>query len=159
MNSIFKEYGGAIIAAIGAVAIVLLLMTGNFGGFNGLYEALGNNMVVQSMEVDNAEMLAVRTVVSESMPAICLKRGDLYCGRYYRISDLFGATDSNGSDCEVEIYRVTDKNGNAITAGRVEIDERIDSVLFNEKGTYRIYVRCRGNKYSGQQFRIVVLED
>lgn len=155
MDSIFKEYGGAIIAAIGAVGIITLLIAGSFGGFNGIYKALGQGMSVQELEVNNVENLAYMEAVQPMNIDIRLTKGDLYSGEIYFVDEMISGTDSEGDSLDVEIYRVTDLSGNAIAEGNVSVND--DTVCFNKKGTYRIYARCRGNKYTGQQFRVCVL--
>lgn len=148
MDAIFKEYGGAILAAVGAVAIITLLLTGMFGGFNGIYETLGGGMSAQSSDGGTADLTAYAMAVEDNMTEIKLNKGDFHSGVDYGFSSMFVATNSQGNTTSAEVYKVTSVNGDSVENGDVGIST--NKIRFNKTGTYRLYARCLGEKTTVQ---------
>lgn len=136
MEEFMKNYGGAIVALIAAIAVLGLLFSGIVTpkGNTGLYSALGEGAEELSQQKQvMASAGKIKEIKSRPLPEI---RGNVITANTeYALTDVFDVTDE---DITLEVKSVKNSSGEDVT--ETIYDAENDRMCFPAAGTYRVRV-------------------
>ena len=140
METIFKQYGGAIIVTIVAgILFTLIVSFANPDGSKGIFGALG--LVAETTNdveerTATASKTAMEEVVTRKEPVISATGMVCLAGQTYSLADVTNATDCDGNAATVLCSKITDPAADDVTADTYSNE----NLVFSRQGTYRLYI-------------------